>query len=41
MEAGVIDVKKLIFEALPVEELGRGLEMMKKGTAPMKLQVVW
>ena len=41
MENGVIDVKKLIFEAMPVEELPRGLEMMKKGTAPMKLQVVW
>jgi threonine dehydrogenase-like Zn-dependent dehydrogenase len=41
MEAGVIDVKKLIHEAMPVEEIGRGLEMMKKGQAPMKLQVVW
>ena len=41
MEAGVVDVKKLIHEALPVEEIGRGLEMMKKGQAPMKLQVVW
>ncbi|MEJ7728266.1 MAG: zinc-dependent alcohol dehydrogenase family protein [Polyangiaceae bacterium] len=41
MEAGVVDVKKLIHEALPVEEIGRGLEMMKKGLAPMKLQVVW
>jgi 2-desacetyl-2-hydroxyethyl bacteriochlorophyllide A dehydrogenase len=41
MESGVIDVKKLIHEKLAVEEIGRGLEMMKKGTAPMKLQVVW
>jgi D-arabinitol dehydrogenase (NADP+) len=41
MEHGVVDVKKLIHEAMPVEELGRGLEMMKKGTASMKLQVVW
>ena len=41
MEAGVVDVKKLIHEAMPVEEIGRGLEMMKKGQAPMKLQVVW
>jgi len=41
MEHGAVDVKKLIFEALPVEELPRGLEMMKKGQAPMKLQIVW
>jgi threonine dehydrogenase-like Zn-dependent dehydrogenase len=41
MEHGVINVKPLIHEAMPVEELARGLEMMKKGTAPMKLQVVW
>jgi D-arabinitol dehydrogenase (NADP+) len=41
MEHGVIDVKKLVHEALPVEELPRGLEMMKKGQAGMKLQVVW
>jgi D-arabinitol dehydrogenase (NADP+) len=41
MEHGAIDVKKLVHEALPVEELPRGLEMMKKGSAPMKLQVVW
>lgn len=41
MENGVVDVKKLIHEALPVDELGRGIEMMKAGRAPMKLQVVW
>jgi D-arabinitol dehydrogenase (NADP+) len=41
MEHGVIDAKPLIHEALPVDELARGLEMMKKGQAPMKLQVVW
>jgi D-arabinitol dehydrogenase (NADP+) len=41
MEHGAIDVKKLIFEAMPVEELPRGLEMMKNGQAPMKLQIVW
>jgi 2-desacetyl-2-hydroxyethyl bacteriochlorophyllide A dehydrogenase len=41
MEHGAVDVKKLVHEALPVEELPRGLEQMKKGDAPMKLQVVW
>lgn len=41
MEHGAVDVKKLIFEAMPVEELSRGLEMMKNGKAPMKLQIVW
>lgn len=41
MEAGVIDVKPLVAEALPVEELGRGLLQMKQGKAPMKLQVTW
>jgi len=41
MERGAVDVKKLLSEAMPVEELPRGLEMMKKGTAPMKLQVVF
>jgi D-arabinitol dehydrogenase (NADP+) len=41
MEHGAVDVKKLIFEAMPVEELPRGLEMMKNGQAPMKLQIVW
>jgi 2-desacetyl-2-hydroxyethyl bacteriochlorophyllide A dehydrogenase len=41
MEHGVVDVKRLLHEAMPVEELPRGLEMMKKGTAPMKLQIVW
>ena len=41
MEHGAVDVKKLVHEAMPVEELPRGLEMMKKGTAPMKLQITW
>ena len=41
MERGAVDVKRLLSEAMPVEELPRGLEMMKKGTAPMKLQVVF
>lgn len=35
------DVLKLIHEAMPVEVLPRGLEMMKKGPAAMKLQVVF
>ena len=34
-------VKKLAHEAMPVEELPRGLEVMKKGQAAMKLQVVF
>lgn len=41
MEHGAVNVKKLIFEALPVEDLPRGLDMMKHGKAPMKLQVIW
>jgi 2-desacetyl-2-hydroxyethyl bacteriochlorophyllide A dehydrogenase len=41
MEHGAVNVKKLISEALPVEELPRGLEMMKSGEASMKLQIVW
>jgi 2-desacetyl-2-hydroxyethyl bacteriochlorophyllide A dehydrogenase len=41
MENGVVDVKALISEALPVEELPRGLELMKTGKAGMKLQVTW
>lgn len=41
MERGAVNVKRLISEAMPVEELPRGLEMMKKGSAPMKLQVVF
>ena len=41
MERGAVDVKRLLSEAMPVEELPRGLEMMKKGSAPMKLQVVF
>lgn len=41
MEHGVIDVKPLVFEAMPLDELPRGLAMMKEGRAPMKLQVVF
>lgn len=41
MERGAVNVKGLVSEAMPVEELPRGLEMMKKGSAPMKLQVVF
>jgi D-arabinitol dehydrogenase (NADP+) len=41
MERGAVDVKKLISEAMPVEELPRGLEMMKNGTAAMKLQILF
>ena len=41
MEHGVIKVDALIHEAMPVEELARGLETMKRGEASMKLQVVW
>ncbi len=41
MEHGRVKVDRLISEALPVEELGRGIEMMRTGRAAMKLQVVW
>jgi threonine dehydrogenase-like Zn-dependent dehydrogenase len=41
MEHGRVKVGRLLHEAMPVEELPRGLEMMKKGTALMKLQVTW
>lgn len=41
MEHGAVDVKPLIHEAMPVEELRRGLEMMKTGAAPMKLQITF
>jgi D-arabinitol dehydrogenase (NADP+) len=41
MEHGAVKVERLLHEAMPVEELPRGLEQMKKGTAGMKLQVVW
>jgi 2-desacetyl-2-hydroxyethyl bacteriochlorophyllide A dehydrogenase len=41
MESKVVDVTALIHEAMPIEELGRGLDMMKHGKAPMKLQIVW
>jgi len=41
MENGVIDVKKLVAETMPVEELTRGIELMKTGKAGMKLQVTF
>ena len=41
MENGVVDVKKLVAEKLPVEELTRGIELMKTGKAGMKLQVTF
>lgn len=41
MENGVIKVNDLIAEALPVEELARGLDALRSGRAGMKLQVVW
>jgi 2-desacetyl-2-hydroxyethyl bacteriochlorophyllide A dehydrogenase len=41
MEHGVVKVDKLIHEAMPVDELPRGLDLMKRGAAGMKLQVVW
>jgi threonine dehydrogenase-like Zn-dependent dehydrogenase len=41
MEHGVIKVDKLIHEAMPIEELPRGLDLMKRGAAAMKLQIVW
>jgi D-arabinitol dehydrogenase (NADP+) len=41
MENGRVKVDRLLHEAMPIEELGRGLEMMKQGTAGMKLQITW
>jgi 2-desacetyl-2-hydroxyethyl bacteriochlorophyllide A dehydrogenase len=41
MEHGVVKVDKLIHEAMPIEELPRGLDLMKRGAAQMKLQIVW
>jgi 2-desacetyl-2-hydroxyethyl bacteriochlorophyllide A dehydrogenase len=41
MEHGRVKVEKLVHEAMPVEELNRGLDLMKRGAAGMKLQVVW
>jgi 2-desacetyl-2-hydroxyethyl bacteriochlorophyllide A dehydrogenase len=41
MEHGRVRVDRLLHEAMPVEELPRGLSMMKRGTAGMKLQITW
>src|SRR5882757_6973538 len=41
MENGVIKVKELVAETMPVEELTRGLELMRTGKAGMKLQVTF
>jgi 2-desacetyl-2-hydroxyethyl bacteriochlorophyllide A dehydrogenase len=41
MENGVVDVKKLVAEKMPVDDLTRGIELMKAGKAGMKLQVIW
>jgi D-arabinitol dehydrogenase (NADP+) len=41
MEHGAVQVRKLIHEAMPVEDLPRGLDLMKRGAAGMKLQIVW
>ena len=41
MEHGAVKVSRLIHEAMPVDELPRGLDSMKRGAAGMKLQVVW
>jgi 2-desacetyl-2-hydroxyethyl bacteriochlorophyllide A dehydrogenase len=41
IERGVVNVRKIVHEAMPVEELPRALAMMKDGKAPMKLQVIW
>jgi threonine dehydrogenase-like Zn-dependent dehydrogenase len=41
MEHGAVKVEKLIHEAMPIEELPRGLDLMKRGAAAMKLQIVW
>ncbi len=41
MENGVIKVKDLVAEQMPVEELSRGIELMRTGKAGMKLQVTF
>ena len=41
MENGAIDVKPLIAERLPIEEIGRALELMRTGKAAMKLQITF
>lgn len=41
MEHGAVKVGRLLHEAMPIEELPRGLDMMKRGTAGMKLQIVF
>ncbi|HKQ70445.1 MAG TPA: zinc-dependent alcohol dehydrogenase family protein [Polyangiaceae bacterium] len=41
MENGIINVKELVSEAMPVEDLSRGLELMRAGKAGMKLQVTF
>jgi D-arabinitol dehydrogenase (NADP+) len=41
MEHGRVKVGRLLHEAMPIEELPRGLDMMKNGTAGMKLQITW
>lgn len=41
MESGVVDVKPLLHEAMPLDDLPRGLDLMKRGAAKMKLQVVF
>jgi len=41
MEHKAVDVRPLIAEAMPVEELERALHLMKEGRAPMKLQIAW
>jgi 2-desacetyl-2-hydroxyethyl bacteriochlorophyllide A dehydrogenase len=39
MEAGVFDVKSLVSEVMPLEDLTRALHLMKAGSAGMKLQI--
>ena len=41
IERGAVRVDSLIAEKLPVEELERGIALMKAGTAGMKLQIVF
>ena len=41
MENGVVRVGSLVSETLPIEELERGLDLMKRGAAGMKLQVAF
>lgn len=41
VESGRVKMGGLIHESIHAQELPRAIEMMKRGQAPMKLQIVW